>query len=71
MLVINLNNNRRPKLAWMREESWMWHLIHTDTFANRKPVFGVTEPTFSQMATSFGSNNFDNSQGPPKISALS
>lgn len=66
MLVANLNNNRSRKLAWMREESWLWHLIHTDSYANTKPVFGVMEPTFAFMSTSFGSNNFDNAQGPPK-----
>ena len=30
-----------------------------------KPTFGVLESIFAQMATSFGSNNFDNAQGPP------
>jgi hypothetical protein len=49
----------------MREENWLWHLIHTDTFANTKPTFGVLESIFAFMATSFGSNNFDNAQGPP------
>ena len=66
MLVINLNNNRSRKLAWMREDDWLWHLIHTDTFANTKPTFGVMEPTFAQIETSFGSNHYDNDQGPPK-----
>ena len=65
MLVINLNNNRSRKRAWMRGGEWVWHLVHTDTFSNTKPTFGVMEPTFAQMATSFGSNNFDNAQGPP------
>jgi len=27
----------------MRENQWMWHLIHTDTFAITKPVFGIFE----------------------------
>ena len=66
MLVANLNNNRSRKRAWMREESWLWHLIHTDTYANTKPTFGVKEPMFAQMATSFGSNHFQNAQGPPQ-----
>jgi hypothetical protein len=66
MLVINLNNNRSRKLAWMREENWLWHLIHTDTFANTKPTFGVLELISALMATSFGSNKFDNAQGPPQ-----
>ena len=39
MLVIELNQNRSRKLAWMREETWLWHLIHTDSYANTKPVF--------------------------------
>ena len=65
MLVCNLNNNRSKKLAWMREAQWSWYLIHTDTFSNTKPTFGVMEPTFAQMATSFGSNHYDNAQGPP------
>jgi hypothetical protein len=66
MLVCNLNNNRSRKLAWMREETWLWHLIHTDTYANTKPTFGVMEPTFAQIETSFGSNHYDNAQGPPQ-----
>jgi hypothetical protein len=65
MLVINLNNNRSRKKAWMREKTWLWHLIHTDTYANTNPVFGVLDAQFPDMQTSFGVNNFDNAQGPP------
>ena len=43
MLVSNLNNNQSKKKAWMDEGQWMWHLIHTDTFAITRPVFGTLE----------------------------
>ena len=66
MLVINLNNNRSRPRAWMREAQWAWYLIHTDRFADTTPLFGVMEPTFAQIETSFGSNHYDNAQGPPK-----
>ena len=33
MLVINLNNNQSKKKSWMQEDQWMWHIVHTDTFA--------------------------------------
>jgi hypothetical protein len=49
----------------MREENWLWHLIHTDTYANTSPVFGVFEAQFVDMQTNFGVNNFDHGQGPP------
>ena len=49
----------------MREKTWLWHLIHTDTYANTSPVFGVLDAQFPDMQTSFGVNNFDNAQGPP------
>ena len=43
MLVSNLNHNQSKKKAWMDEGQWMWHLIHTDTFAITRPVFGTLE----------------------------
>lgn len=66
MLVIELNNNRSRKLAWMREESWLWHLIHTDTYANISPVFGVLEAQFVDMQTNFGSVRFESTPAPPQ-----
>jgi len=66
MLVINLNNNRSRKMAWMHCGEWLWHLIHTDTYANTSPVFGVFEAQFPDMQTSFGVNKFDHGQGPPQ-----
>ena len=66
MLVCNLNNNRSRKLAWMREDQWEWFIIHTDPYANTKPVFGIREPMFKNMATNFGKNNNEQCpQGPP------
>ena len=55
-------------MAWMQNGEWLWHLIHTDTFANTKPTFGVLETSVKAafMATSFGSNIFDNATGPPQ-----
>ena len=49
----------------MQEDQWMWHIVHTDPFANTKPTFGILEVQFAGMQTSFGVNNFDNAQGPP------
>ena len=49
----------------MREDQWEWFIIHTDPFANTKPVFGILETQFAGMQTSLGVNNFDNAQGPP------
>lgn len=52
----------------MREDQWMWHLVHTDTFAVTDPTFGVMEPWFAGMATSFGNNDYKQcQQGPPTI----
>ena len=51
MLVSNLNNNQSKKKAWMDEGQWMWHLIHTDTFAVTRPVFGTLE---LKVAAQFG-----------------
>ena len=42
----------------MREGQWLWHIIHTDPFANTKPTFGILEAQFAGMQTSFGVNNF-------------
>ena len=55
MLVFNLHNNRSKKKSWMRE-AYAWHLIHTDPFADTKPEFGVLEPIFESITTSFGTN---------------
>ena len=67
MLVINLNNNRSRKLAWMHEESWLWHLVHTDTYVNRKPVFGTLEMMVkAAFKIAIGCNSSATSQqGPP------
>ena len=35
----------------MREGQWLWHIIHTDTFAVTKPVFGILE---LKVAAQFG-----------------
>jgi hypothetical protein len=53
-------------LAWMQEDQWEWFIIHTDPYANTKPVFGTREPMFKNMATNFGKNNNEQCpQGPP------
>jgi hypothetical protein len=67
MIVSQLNNNQSKKKAWMREGQWLWHIIHTDTFAVTDPTFGVMEPWFAGMATSFGNNDYKQcQQGPPQ-----
>ena len=67
MLVINLNNNQSKKKAWMRENQWMWHVIHTDTFAITRPVFGILEATAkAEFKIAIGCNSTSTSpQGPP------
>ena len=67
MLVVDLNNNRSRKLAWMQEECWEWWLIHTDTFAITKPVFGIFEKIVkAEFKISIGCNSSATSpQGPP------
>ena len=62
MLVQQLNNNRSKKKAWMQEDQWAWHLIHTDPFADTIPKCGPMGPIFQYMKTSFGNNL--NAQGP-------
>ena len=50
----------------MREAQWMWHLIHTDTFANTKPVFGTLEMyRFKRPKISMG--QWNRPQGPPTL----
>mgnify|MGYP006136028335 FL=1 len=68
MLVINLNNNRSRKKAWMCEGSWLWHHIHTDTFANTMPTFGVLEMLVkAAFKVAIGCNSSATSQqGPPQ-----
>ena len=64
--VADLPNNRARKLAWMREDDWLWHLIHTDTFANTKPVFGTLEMyRFKRPKISMG--QWNRPQGPPTL----
>ena len=62
MLVQQLNNNRSKKKAWMQEDQWAWHLIHTDPFADTEPEYGKDEPIFEFIKTNFGNNL--NAQGP-------
>jgi hypothetical protein len=68
MLVSNLKNNRSRKLAWMREGQWLWHIIHTDTFANTKPVFETLEDMAkAEFKIAIGCNSSATSpQGPPQ-----
>ena len=60
--VLLLNNNRSPKLFWMTQDEYDWHLIHTDRMADTAPAFGVLEEVFAFMQTNFGNNL--NEQGP-------
>jgi hypothetical protein len=60
--VLLLNNNRSPKLFWMTQDEYDWHLIHTDRMADTSPAFGVLEEVFAFMQTNFGNNI--NEQGP-------
>ena len=64
MLVINLNNNRSRKMAWMQEHQWDWWIIHTDSFADTQPVFESTiVGIFKRPTISLG--QWHRPQGPP------
>jgi hypothetical protein len=67
MLVINLNNNRSQKKAWMRERCWEWWLIHTDSAFNVRPVFETLEAMAkAEFKIAIGCNSSATSpQGPP------
>ena len=65
MLVLELNNNRSKKLAWMSQD-WPWWIIHTDRFFDCYPELAIDQPIFKNMATNFGNNNNEQCpQGPP------
>ena len=50
----------------MQEGSYEWWLIHTDTFAITKPVFGIFEKIVKQFKIAIGCNSTSTSpQGPP------
>ena len=67
MLVVDLNNNRSRKLAWMQEDCWEWWLIHTDSAFNVRPVFGILESMAkAEFKIAIGCNSTaTSSQGPP------
>ena len=67
MIVAHLNNNQSKKKAWMREAQWMWHLIHTDSAFNVRPVFGILESMAkAEFKIAIGCNSTaTSSQGPP------
>ena len=67
MLVINLNNNRSRKKGWMRENQWMWHVIHTDSASIVTPEFGDLEAVVkAEFKIALGCNSCSTSpQGPP------
>ena len=51
----------------MREGQWMWHIIHTDTFAVTDPTFGILETIVkAAFKIAIGCNSSATSQqGPP------
>jgi len=51
----------------MQEDQWMWHIVHTDTFAITKPVFGILEAIAkAEFKIAIGCNSCSTSpQGPP------
>ena len=67
MLVINLNNNRSLKKAWMKEACWKWHLVHTDSDSIVRPVFETLEDMAkAEFKIAIGCNSSATSpQGPP------
>ena len=60
--VLLTNSNRSPKLFWMTQDEYDWHLIHTDRMADTAPAFGLLEQFFEDLQTNFGNNL--NKQGP-------
>jgi hypothetical protein len=67
MLVVDLNNNRSRKLAWMQEDCWEWWIIHTDSASIVTPAFGDLESIAkAKFRISIGCNSCSTSpQGPP------
>ena len=67
MLVINLNNNQSKKKAWMREGSYEWWLIHSDSSSIVTPEFGELESIAkAEFKISIGCNSTaTRPQGPP------
>ena len=64
--VADLPNNRARKRAWMREGQWLWHLIHTDSAFNVRPVFGTLEMMVkAAFKVAIGCNPSAIRQGPP------
>ena len=66
MLVINLNNNQSRKKAWMQEYQWMWWLIHTDSYADTEPTYGVTEIQIRFKRPTIGMGHWNRAMGPPQ-----
>ena len=61
----NASKIRARKMAWMREKTWLWHLIHTDTYANTIPTFGILENyRFKRPTIALG--HWNRPMGPPK-----
>jgi hypothetical protein len=36
---VNRNSCNCKKMAWMRQPQYNWHLVHTDYFANNRPIY--------------------------------
>ena len=53
----------------MQQECWVWHLVHTDTFAVTAPTFGILEQIVkAEFKIAIGCNSSATSpQGPPTI----
>jgi hypothetical protein len=69
MLITQLNNNRSKPLAFHRQDTYRWHLIHTDKDIDTMPKKrkeAIRLRMFRDLETPFG-KGFDNlsSAGPP------
>ena len=67
MIVAHLNNNQSKKKAWMREGSYEWWLIHSDSSSIVRPAFGDLEAIAkAEFKIAIGCNSTSTSpQGPP------
>ena len=68
MLICELTNNQSRNMAWQSQDTYRWHLIHTDKDIDmmRKKRKETFLRMFANLETPFG-KGFDNlsSAGPP------
>ena len=69
MLICELTNNNSRKMAWQTEDTYRWHLVHTDKDVDlmpKKRKEAIRLRMFADLETPFGKGcNNSSSAGPP------